>query len=47
VSRVVTKFYLLQASRSVGFVSPVYTLFLLRDLSFTEIGLLSALACSR
>jgi MFS family permease len=43
-SRVVTKFYLLQATRSVGFISPVFTLFLLRSLNFTQIGVLSALS---
>lgn len=42
--RIVGQFYLLQATRSVGFVSPVYTLFLLRDLSFTQVGALSAFA---
>lgn len=40
----VQRFYLLQATRSVGFVSPVFTLFLLRDLSFTQVGILSALS---
>lgn len=43
---VVTKFYLLQATRSVGFISPVFTLFLLRSLSFTQVGLLSALSAA-
>jgi MFS family permease len=43
-SRVVTKFYLLQATRSVGFISPIFTLFLLRTVNFTQIGLLSALS---
>ena len=43
---VVTKFYVLQATRSVGFISPVFTLFLLRSLSFTEVGLLSALSAA-
>lgn len=45
-SRVVTKFYLLQATRSVGFITPVFTLFLLRSLNFTEIGVLSALSAA-
>ena len=43
---VVTKFYVLQATRSVGFISPIFTLFLLRSLSFTEVGLLSALSAA-
>lgn len=42
--RLVGRFYLLQATRSVGFVSPIYTLFLLRDLDFTQVGALSAFA---
>jgi MFS family permease len=42
-STVVRKFYLLQATRSVGFVSPIFTLSLLRDLSFTVVSSLSAL----
>lgn len=45
-SRVVTKFYLLQATRSVGFISPVFTLFLLRALNFTQIGLLTAFSAA-
>ncbi|MEF8800403.1 MAG: MFS transporter [Halolamina sp.] len=45
-SRVVTKFYLLQATRSVGFISPIFTLFLLRSLNFTQIGVLSALSAA-
>ena len=45
-STVVRKFYLLQATRSVGFVSPIFTLFLLRDLSFTVVGSLSALSAA-
>lgn len=43
---VVRKFYLLQATRSVGFISPIFTLFLLRDLSFTVVGTLSALSAA-
>lgn len=40
--RVVLKYYLYRATSSVGFVSPIFTLFLiLRDLSFTEIATLS------
>ena len=45
-STVVRKFYLLQATRSVGFISPIFTLFLLRDLSFTVVGSLSALSAA-
>ena len=45
-STVVRKFYLLQATRSVGFVSPIFTLFLLRGLSFTVVGSLSALSAA-
>ncbi len=39
---VVRRFYVYQATRSVGFISPIFTLFLLRDLSFTTLGGLSA-----
>ncbi|MFB6177465.1 MAG: MFS transporter [Halobaculum sp.] len=39
---IVRRFYVYQATRSVGFVSPIFTLFLLRDLSFTTLGGLSA-----
>ncbi len=45
-SSVVRKFYLLQATRSVGFIAPIFTLFLLRDLSFTVVGTLSALSAA-
>jgi MFS family permease len=41
--QLVRRFYVYQATRSVGFVSPVFTLFVLRDLSFTTLGLLSGL----
>ncbi|MFC4358158.1 MFS transporter [Halobium salinum] len=41
-SRLVTKFYALQATRSTGFVSPVFALFVLRDVTFAEFGVLSA-----
>lgn len=37
------KYYGYQATQSVGFVSPIFTLFLLRTLSFTEVGTLGAL----
>ncbi|MFC6725979.1 MFS transporter, partial [Halobium palmae] len=38
----VAKFYALQATRSTGFVSPIFALFVLRDVSFVEYGVLSA-----
>jgi MFS family permease len=42
--RLVTRYYLYQATRSSGFIYPVFTLFLLRTLSFTQVGLLGALS---
>ncbi|SEO51395.1 Major Facilitator Superfamily protein [Halogranum amylolyticum] len=42
--RLVTRYYLYQATRSAGFIYPVFTLFLLRTLSFTQVGLLGALS---
>lgn len=42
--RIGDRYSLLLVARSVGFVSSVYTLFPLRDLSFTQVGVLSALA---
>lgn len=39
---IVRRFYAYQATRSIGFISPIFTLFLLRDLSFTTLGGLSA-----
>ncbi|MFD1511708.1 MFS transporter [Halomarina rubra] len=41
--RLVANYYVYRATLSVGFVTPVFTLFLLRTLSFTEVGALSAL----
>ncbi|WP_435127315.1 MFS transporter [Halobaculum sp. D14] len=41
--RLVRRFYLFQATRSVGFVSPVFALFVLRDLTFVQYGALSSL----
>jgi MFS family permease len=41
--RLVGKYYLYQATRSIGFISPIFALFVLRDLSFTQYGTLSAL----
>ncbi|PSP76142.1 MFS transporter [Halobacteriales archaeon QS_1_68_20] len=44
-STVVRRFYLYRATTSVGFVTPVYTLFLLfKDLTYTQIGVLGALS---
>jgi len=40
---VVRRYYLYRATATVGFVTPVFTVFLLRDLSFAELGSLSAL----
>lgn len=39
----IRRYYLYRASLSVGFVTPIFTLFLLRSLSFTQVGALSAL----
>lgn len=39
----VRRFYLFQVTRSVGFISPVFALFVLRDVTFTQYGLLSGL----
>ncbi|MFC5970824.1 MFS transporter [Halomarina salina] len=41
--RLVANYYVYRATLSVGFVTPIFTLFLLRTLSFTEVGALSAL----
>jgi MFS family permease len=41
--RLIGKYYLYQATRSIGFISPIFALFVLRDLSFTQYGTLSAL----
>jgi MFS family permease len=39
----VRRYYWYRATLSVGFVTPVFTLFLLRSLTFTQVGVLSAL----
>jgi MFS family permease len=39
----VRRYYLYRATLSLGFITPVFTLFLLRTLTFTEVGALSAL----
>jgi predicted MFS family arabinose efflux permease len=41
--RLVANYYVYRATLSVGFVTPVFTLFLLRTLSFPQVGVLSAL----
>jgi MFS family permease len=40
--RLVGRYYAYRATLSVGFITPVFTLFLLRTLSFTQVGVLSA-----
>ncbi|WP_049888234.1 MFS transporter [Natrinema sp. J7-2] len=42
-SALVRRYYLYRATLSVGFVTPIFTLFLLRSLTFTQVGALSAL----
>jgi MFS family permease len=39
----IRRYYLYRATLSVGFITPVFTLFLLRSLTFTQFGALSAL----
>lgn len=39
----IRRYYLYRATLSVGFVTPIFTLFLLRSLTFTQVGTLSAL----
>lgn len=39
----VRRYYVYRATLSLGFITPVFTLFLLRSLSFTQVGALSAL----
>ena len=39
----VRRYYLYRATATVGFITPIFTIFLLRDLSFAELGALSAL----
>lgn len=43
---VVRRYYLHRATVSVGFITPVFTLFLLRTLSFPQVGALSALSAT-
>ncbi|NLV13696.1 MFS transporter [Haloarcula argentinensis] len=38
----VRRYYLYRATIAVGFITPVFTLFLLRTLTFTQVGILSA-----
>lgn len=42
-SALVRRYYLYRATLSVGFITPIFTLFLLRSLTFTQVGALSAL----
>ena len=42
-SRVVRRYYLYRATATVGFVTPIFTIFLLRELSFSQLGALSGL----
>lgn len=39
----VRRYYLYRATIAVGFITPIFTLFLLRTLSFTQVGALSAI----
>lgn len=41
--RLVAKYYSFQVTRSIGFISPIFALFVLRDLSFAQYGLLGGL----
>ncbi|WP_313691678.1 MFS transporter [Halorarum halobium] len=41
--RLVRRFYWFQVTRSVGFIYPIFALFVLRDVSFTGYGTLSAI----
>jgi hypothetical protein len=41
---IVRRYYVYEVTASVGFITPIFTLFLLyRGLSFTEVGTLSAI----
>jgi len=40
---VVRRYYLYRATATVGFITPIFTVFLLRDLSFSQLGALSGL----
>lgn len=42
-SALVRRYYLYRATLSVGFITPIFTLFLLQSLTFTQVGALSAL----
>lgn len=39
----IRRYYFYRATLSVGFITPIFTLFLLRSLTFTEVGALSAI----
>ena len=39
----IRRYYLYRATLSVGFITPIFILFLLRSLTFTQVGVLSAL----
>jgi len=40
--RLVARYYALQATRPTGFIAPIFALFVLRDVTFPEFGVLSA-----
>ncbi|MFQ3293604.1 MAG: MFS family permease [Halobacteriales archaeon] len=40
-SQVVRRYYLYRATATVGFVTPIFTIFLLRELSYSQLGALS------
>lgn len=42
-TRVVRRYYLYRATATVGFVTPIFTIFLLRNLSYSQLGALSGL----
>jgi len=42
----VRRYYLYRATIAVGFITPIFTLFLLRTLTFTQVGALSAIYAS-
>lgn len=42
-NRFIVKYYLYEATRSVGFITPIFALFVLRDLSFAQYGILGGL----
>lgn len=43
VNRFIGKYYLYEATRSIGFITPIFALFVLRDLSFAQYGILGGL----